>query len=92
MGLSQTLSSGTVSSVFIEVENMRMWPDQKMLDADIIEHMRQYDFIPFLRDILSITQYNIIFLHKGLFSKQTLIFYDYYMNSLDELAKRLSAP
>lgn len=76
---SDNFRTGRINSLYIEVESEKFWPAQSMLDADIIRHMRRFNFIPFLRDNEYGAQYNILFVNKKVLSPDYEVFYDYYM-------------
>lgn len=76
---SNSFSAEIVNSVFIEVENTKLWPEQRMLDKDVLAYMENLGFIPFLRDNQYGFQYNIIFLHKKNIDESCRKFLDYFM-------------
>lgn len=79
--------SGKINSLFVEVEAKKLWPSQLMLDTDIITHLSQFGFVPFLRDNEYGVQYNIIFIKKDLIKTSFSKFYNLYTALLLENIK-----
>jgi FkbM family methyltransferase len=76
--LSKSFERGIINSVYIEVEQKKFWPKQKMLVSDIIAFMREYNFSPFLRDKQTLNQYNIIFVNNSIEGYDFSRYFDYY--------------
>jgi FkbM family methyltransferase len=76
--LSNSFARGIISSVYIEVENKKLWLEQKMLDNDVIEFMNKHNFSQFLRDNEDYTQYNIIFVNNSIMDCDFAFFFEYY--------------
>lgn len=87
---SGSFAAAIVNSVYIEVEDKKLWPEQSMLANDIIAHMQNLGFIPFLRDNEYFNaQYNILFVHKKNLDESAGKFLDYYMALLRRKLKSL---
>ena len=76
--LSKTFSRGAINSVYIEVEEKKLWPRQKFLVNDIIGFMNKQNFTPYLRDNEYGTQYNIIFINNNITNCDFSVYFDYY--------------
>ena len=76
--LSRSFAQGIISSVYIEVEKVKLWREQKMLDTDIIEFMNRHNFSQFLRDNEYYTQYNIIFVNNAMTACDFAFFSEQY--------------
>ena len=76
--LSKSFAQGIINSVYIEVENKKLWLEQKMLDKDIIAFMNKHNFSHFLRDNEYYTQYNIIFVNNNITDCDFSFFFDHY--------------
>lgn len=76
---SETFAQEKIKSIYIEVEENKLWTDQKMLVGDIMDFMKKNSFSPFLRDNEYGVQYNVLFLHNSLLEKDLQVFHDYFM-------------
>ncbi len=87
---SRSFAEGIINSVYIEVESERLWPEQKMLDTDILSHMADLGFTPFLRDNeFNGIQYNIIFVNNKLLPLDLGQFYKYYISLLAQISPQV---
>jgi len=86
--LSNSFEQGIINSVYIEVEQKKMWQQQKMLDNDIIDFMNKRNFSQFLRDNEHATQYNIIFVNNNITDCNFTFFFDYYRMLLQKISGR----
>ena len=76
--LSKSFEQEIINSVYIEVEQFKLWPKQKMLDNDIIEFMNKHNFSQFLRDNEHPGQYNIIFVNNNVKDCNFSLYFEYY--------------
>ena len=76
--LLKSFDLGIISSIYIEVERIKLWPEQKMLDNDVLEFMNEHNFSQFLCDNESKAQYNIIFINNNIENCDFSVFFDYY--------------
>ena len=76
--LRKSFERGIINSVYIEVEQRKFWPKQRMLVSDIIEFMNKYNFSQFLRDNQSMDQYNIVFVNNNIEGCDFSLYFDYY--------------
>lgn len=63
-GLRKSFANRKIASVLIEVESVRYWESQKMLDVNIFAFMEKQGMIPCFLDNQFITQYNVVFVRK----------------------------
>jgi FkbM family methyltransferase len=87
--LSKSFERRIINSVYIEVEQHKFWPKQRMLVGDIIEFMNKYNFSQFLRDNQSARQYNIIFVNNNIEGCNFSLYFDYYRMLLLKQCKLL---
>jgi FkbM family methyltransferase len=87
--LSKSFERGIINSVYIEVEQKKFWPEQRMLVNDIIEFMNKNNFSQFLRDKQSMNQYNIIFVNNNIDGCDFSLYCDYYRMLLLKKCKLL---
>jgi FkbM family methyltransferase len=80
--LATSFEREIITSVYIEVEKVKLWPEQRMLENDIIEFMSKHNFSPFLRDKEYPMQYNIIFVNNNIKYFNFSLYLDYYRMSL----------
>jgi len=52
------------SAIYVEVESKQVW-DGQSVDDDIARLLKEYQFVPVLRDNLALFQYNEIYVKEG---------------------------
>lgn len=83
---SQSFSEEKITSVFIEVEVTRLWPEQKWLANDVLDYLAGRGLYPFLLDNEYGCQFNLLCVHKNIMNDGLQRFYDYYLLLLNKAA------
>ncbi len=76
-GASQTLGSGAVALIYVEVETLQFWKDQS-LAPEVDGLLRAHGFTAVIRDMQSRDQFNLIYIREDLLARADELVFCYW--------------